>query len=140
MGRCAWWEDTLTIAPGLSLARKRRIAVAQPVTASPRLRAMSSSTSLAGASVQRGVSEDRGVVDPAGKPTGLIRGVGGPRRDALITGITHHGADFLDGLVGVLANRIAQRVLQPFDRLALVPYELGERLAIAHCPADVGRV
>jgi hypothetical protein len=43
--RRAWWEVTLTIAPGVPAARKRRTAVAQPTTASARLRLMSSSSS-----------------------------------------------------------------------------------------------
>src|SRR5918997_2981783 len=47
--RCAWWEETLTIAPPSPAARKRRTAVAQPTTARPRLRATRSSTSRVGA-------------------------------------------------------------------------------------------
>ena len=47
--RCAWWEETLTIAPGVPAARKRRTAVAQPTTAGARFSRTRSSTSAGGA-------------------------------------------------------------------------------------------
>src|SRR5215218_10081664 len=46
--RRAWCEDTLTIAPSVPAARKRRIAVAHPTTAGLRFSAMRSSTSRVG--------------------------------------------------------------------------------------------
>jgi hypothetical protein len=44
----------------------------------------------------------------------------------------------LDGLVGVLADRVAERPLEPVDRLALVLREVGERLAVSQRLADCG--
>jgi hypothetical protein len=88
-GRCAWWEEMLTIVPGLPLARKRR-TVAQPVTASARLSVINSSSSVAGTSCQRCLAEDRRVVHPAGERSGSLGRIGGASRDGFIAGVAGH--------------------------------------------------
>ena len=79
--RCAWWEETLTMAPGRPAARKRLTATAHPATTRPRLSAISSSTSRAGNGVQRRIPEDRRVVHPAGQLAHPLGGIGRLARD-----------------------------------------------------------
>ena len=55
--RCAWWEETLTIAPGMRAARKRRTAVAQPTTAGARFATDEVEHLRGRGGVERGVAE-----------------------------------------------------------------------------------
>ena len=52
---------------------------------------MRSSSSRVGDRVDRGVAEDRGVVDPAGERRRGLRGVGRALGDRLVARVAHHG-------------------------------------------------